>query len=235
MKTIKNFVSLLIILLFTNIFLYSCEDDEECAYVVCEDSLERITDFENDSLGTTSVWQGIASSGIAIVSRNGSNVLQALDGSGASFVYTETIFPSNLIAAGCELQYEVEYFGGTNNPVGAANSIIIYQGTSINTATVLASFVLNTTSLVISSDPPKQIIVPIELATSTALPSNSFGQWILSGANTTTPAADAVLFNNLIQNTSGLGFYLDSGGNPAEQWWYDNFTFKKCCSFDTNK
>jgi len=206
----------------------SCSNVETCEYEICEETFNVITDFENTELGPTSDWIGIGSGGVSTVSRGETKVLQALDGSGASFVYSETTFSNNLISEGCELYYDVEYFGGSNNPLGASNSLIIYQG-AIQSGSTRAVFVLNASSLIISGAPPVTIQVPFELATGTNLPSNSFGEWRLAGLVPPYTSADANLFNSIIQNADGVGFNLDSGGNPAEQWWYDNFTLKKCC------
>ncbi|WP_442846351.1 hypothetical protein [Leeuwenhoekiella sp. H156] len=211
----------------------SCEDSDACEYIICEESFNVVTDFEDQELGTTSDWQGVAARGISIVSRGPGKVLQALDGSGSSFAYTETLLPRNFLTAGCELRYDVEYFGGVNNAISAANSIIIYQG-SINSGNTRAVFVLNSSSLINSGQPPVTIHVPLELATGTTLPSNTYGEWRLAGLTPPYTATDINLFNTILQNSDGLGFNLDSGGNPAEQWWYDNFTFKQCCSLTKN-
>ncbi len=215
----------------------SCSDDE-CGYELemlepsCEESCELLTDFELDDLGPASNWQSINAINVEIISRNGSQVLQAVDASGSSVVYNNIDFPSDFIAAGCELQYDVEYEAGSSNSATSDNSIGIYQGGNIATGSPRAFFVLNSASLIQSNAAPVTISVPLELASGGSLPSNSMGEWVLGGVTGPPTPADIATFNSLIQNTVGLGFGLDEGSNPSERWYWDNFCFKQCCPID---
>ena len=67
------------------------------------------------------------------------------------------------------------------------------------------------------------------MATGTTLPSNAYGDWVLIGGSPTPTPADIAAFNALIVNSDGVSFPIDSGANPVEQWWYDNFKFTQCC------
>ena len=167
-------------------------------------------------------------------SRNSNTTLHANDGSGGSYIYNDSFMPSNnLLELGCELTFDIEYVAGNGNGASATNSIRIYDGTSPLTRTFLATFVLNTASAIIDNSGPQTISVPIELAVGSALPTNSFGKWIINPSTTTT--ADVSNFNNLIQNITGVSFWLDvvnpatGASAPTEQWWYDNFCFTQCC------
>lgn len=232
-NTINTKFLKLFFLYFVLITVLSCkEDDEDCGYnEACEEYCELFEDFEDEKVGTPGNWLGLALNDLQVQSRLGSNVLYVDDGSGASWAYNTTDFPKDLIAQGCELHYEVEYFAGENNPATTNNSLVIYDGTSPASSTNTASFVLNPSSLVVSGNAPVTIEVPLELAIGTTLPSNSFGSWTINGVNNTTPPtpADILAFNTLIQNTNGIAFFIDEGSNPVEKWWFDNFCFKQCC------
>ena len=215
-------------------FFYGCNGSDECGYDVndCEEFCEVFEDFEDDTVGSTgNNWLGISDNGISIELRNGTNVLQAFDGSGASWAYnTSDYIPNNFIDKGCEFNYDVEYdaVSGSNGAT-TDNGFTIFTGTSPSSNTSIATFLLNSSSLINSGASPTTITVPLELATGTTLPSNSMGQWILSGASNPTTAVDVANFNALIQNVDGIAFWLDEGMNPSEKWWFDNFCFKQCC------
>lgn len=214
------------------VLVVSCSDDEKCAYEDnCEETCNLFEDFEKSEVGSPGNWLGLALNDLDIISRGGSNVLYADDGSGASWAYNTRDFPENLLEAGCALLYQVEYFAGDNNSVTTDNSLVLFDGSSPATSTNLASFVLNPASLIVSGSAPVTIEVPLELATGSTLPSNAFGSWVINGVSNTTPptAADVLAFNTLIQNISGVAFFIDEGANPVEEWWFDNFCFKQCC------
>jgi hypothetical protein len=185
-------------------------------------------DFDDDAVGTTGNW--VTTDALASVQvQGGTNTLYAEDLSGGSSFYNNVDFPKDMHAAGCELHYDVEYLAGSSNGTSAPNSINIYTGPSLPASTARAFFVLNSGSLIPSGGGVTHIVVPLELATGTTLPSNAFGQWMIIGGGTTTTATDVANFNALIQNIDGAGFVVDNGGNPAEKWWYDNFCFQQCC------
>ena len=230
MKTIKNITLFLLI----GIVSIGCSD-EMCEYETisseppCEEFCEVLTDFESEQLGPALNWQSTNANNVDYVVFNGSTVLQAFDASGGSAIWNSVDFPTDLLAAGCELQYDVEYSAGSSNSATTDNSIGIYQGSDIVLGSPRAFFVLNTASLVNSGNPPTTITVPLELASGTSFPSNSMGEWVLAGVTGAPTAADITTFNSLMQNATGVGFGLDEGSNPAEQWWWDNFCFKQCC------
>ncbi len=232
-KKLINFNYLKLLFLGLILIIASCnEDDESCEYTeICEEYCELFEDFEDDKVENPGNWLGLSLNDLQIQLRVGSNVLYVDDGSGASWAYNTTDFPSNLIAQGCELHYDVEYFAGANNNTATNNSLVIFDGTSPAASSNIASFVLDPASLVISGNAPVTIEVPLKLTTGTTLPSNTFGAWTINGVNNTTPPtpADILTFNTLIQNISGVAFFIDEGGNPVEEWWFDNFCFKQCC------
>ncbi len=209
----------------------SCVKDSACDYeavIPCVEECTMYEDFEDERPGPANNWQSIAASSPEIVQDNGNNSLYVKDQSGASWVYTTT-FPANLLEQGCKLKYDVIYItGGTGNSATTDNSLTIFQGTSPSNATLRANFVLNNTHLIPSNAPFTNIEVPLELASGTTLPSNAFGEWNMPGGPPYT-TAQINDFNNLIQNISGVAFFLDEGANPSEEWFFDNFCFQNCC------
>ena len=210
------------------LIIVSCAENEKCGYD-CIPSCNLLTDFENQTIGSAGNWQPIALASVGVQIRSGSKKLRLVDDSGASSAFNERDFPTNLITAGCEFSYDVEYDSGSvaNLPT-ASNSLQIYQGT-FSAITRRATFVLNSANLIASLVAPKTIKVPLTLASGSSLPSNSFGQWVLAGGSSTPTPADIANFNALIQNINGVYFFVDSGSNPSEIWWYDNFCFTQCC------
>ncbi|MEE9350530.1 MAG: hypothetical protein V3U80_10820 [Flavobacteriaceae bacterium] len=219
---------------FIMILSFTACNESDCKYDTddCEEFCEMFEDFEDDTIGTNgNNWLGIDDDGISIVLRNGTNVLEAIDDSGASFVYNVSNYiPENFIDEGCEFRYDVEYDAISNsNGATTDNSLFIFTGTNPLLYGSGAVFVLNSSSLIVSGAAPTTIRVPLELATGTTLPSNSMGNWVLSGSTGATTAADVASFNTIIQNVNGMAFFLDEGSNPSEEWWYDNFCFWQCC------
>ncbi|WP_290698574.1 hypothetical protein [Lacinutrix sp.] len=206
---------------------FSCSD-EGCDYDdPCVESCEIFEDFEDETLGTQGNWIGITTSNVEFQTRNGSQVLFVQDGSGGTIAYNGVDFPRDFNAQGCALRLDIEYLSGSNNGLTTDNGIGVYSDTDPLNAAVRAFFILNASNLITSGNPPTTIEVPLELASGTTLPSNSFGTWVINPS--TTPAADVASFNTLIQNAQGVYFAIDEGENPAEQWWFDNFCFKQCC------
>lgn len=211
--------------LFVLINLFGCNENS-CEYD-CVESCDLFEDFENDIIGTQGNWIGIATRTVAFVNRGSSKVLYVRDGSGSTIAYNGIDFPTNLNAEGCALRFDVEYAAGSSNSSTTDNGIGIYRGADPLTATSRALFVLNSSNLITSLNPPTTIEVPLELGVGSSLPSNSMGSWVVFPS--TTPAADVITFNSLIQNNNGVYFSIDEGSNPSEQWWFDNFCFKQCC------
>jgi len=208
--------------------LSSCKN-EGCGYAdPCIEICQLLDDFEATETGTPGNWQTLAANA-SIQVQGSTKTLHLQDQSGASWAFNNVDFPGDLIQAGCELRYDVEYQAGASNGTTTSNSIHIYQGSSPAAATAKANFVLNSSSLIVSGAGVSNIVVPIELATGSALPSNAFGQWFLTGGAVIPTPADIAAFNTLIQNINGVGFFVDNGSNPAEDWWYDNFCFQQCC------
>ncbi len=235
---------------FTQYGVYTVEIIPECNgkpcepcrfYVKIEDCVQgdcvMYEDFQDDRPGSFAGWQVINASNQTVQSQGDNQYITFQDGSGASWAYTSG-FPSNLIAAGCELHYDVWFYANAYNNTVTTNSIHIYQGTSPANSTLRAYFKLNNASAIVSSATPnfQTIVVPLELATlSGGLPSNSYGQWMLVGASSPLTPADIANFNTLIQNISGIAFFLDTGSNPAEIWRFDNFCFVKTCCKKNNE
>ena len=227
-------ILLAILLIF---LINACSDEEECGYGIgCIEECILFEDFEDEQINTSGNWLGLSlnSNGVRYVNRGGSIALEANDGSGGSWAYNITDFPNNLLAQGCELQFDIEYESGGNGAI-ATNAIFIFDGTSPISSTNRARFILSPG--IPTSTGFQTIAIPLELASSTTLPSNSFGEWTINGMSNSSPptSSDILNFNNLIQNISGIGFYLDVNfGNPpssgpSEVWWFDNFCFKQCC------
>lgn len=224
---IANIIAIIIILFS----LLACST-EDCEYAECSDECVIFEDFENTESGTAGNWIGIDVQGIEVRNNGGSNVLYVQDGSGGSWAYNTTDFPSNLLAQGCDLNYDVQYLAGAINGTTSDNGILIFSGGSDPlSATSKAIFILNSSNLITSGSGFLNVTVPLELATGTTLPTNSMGTWYINGVSNSTPptASDIADFNALIQNIDGVAFAIDEGGNPAEQWWFDNFCFKQCC------
>ncbi len=228
-KYIKN---ISICLLLVSI---SCADDETCGYdadqtIPCVPSSTLLTDFEDYTIGTAGNWQQQFLTFMQVVVKSGSKKLYFRDGSGGSNAYNTIDFPKDLTQAGCEFTYDVEYDAGSSNAPSATNSLSIYKGNfSTLTFTSRAVFVLKAPNLIVSGGPTQTIVVPLTLASGTTLPSNAYGDWVLIGGSSTPTPADIAAFNAIIVNIDGISFPIDSGSNPAEQWWYDNFKFTQCC------
>lgn len=218
-------------LLISALILLCCRK-EGCEYENCVPTCNLLDDFENYQPGSVGNWQKMDNEGIAITPIFGSNMLQLTDDSGASYVYNTVDFPKNLLTGGCALRFDMAYNAGAFNVTNAATTIRIFQGPNPLAATAQAYFVLNPAHEIISGNTPANIEIPLELASGTTLPSNSFGKWVLAGASSPTTATDVANFNALIQNISGVYFGLDNGSNPVEVWYYDNFCFKQCCKID---
>lgn len=222
-KSLKWILTIIILAL-----VFSCSD-EGCEYdESCTESCNLFEDFEDEELGASGNWIGIATGTVQFQTRNGSQVLYVQDGSGGTIVYNGVDFPRDFNAQGCALRLDIEYAAGSSNSTTTDNGIGIYSDTDPLSASFRAFFILNSSNLITSGNPPTTIEVPLELASGTTLPSNSYGTWVITPS--TTPAADVANFNALIQNAQGVYFSIDEGGNPAEQWWFDNFCFKQCCS-----
>lgn len=210
----------------------SCVKEKGCGYKSlepCEEICTMFEDFENFQPGSAGNWQSILASTPNVVQNSGNNSLHIKDQSGGSWLYNVTDFPTNLLEQGCKLKYDVIYeAGGSGNSLTTNNSISIFQGASPSTATKLATFKLNTASLIAANSPFTTIVVPLELASGNLLPSNTFGEWRI-GSGPPYTSAQINDFNNLIQNISGVGFFLDEGSNPSEEWYFDNFCFQNCC------
>lgn len=212
----------------------SCSDDDKCGYNTddndCVPGSTLIDDFENYTIGTAGNWQQISLASMQVVTKSGSKKLYFQDASGGSNAFNTIDYPTNLVQAGCEFTYDVEYDAGSSNAPSTTNSLSIYKGNfSTLTFTSRAAFVLKAPNLIVSGAAPKTIVVPLALASGTSLPSNAYGDWVLIGGSSTPTPADIAAFNALIVNIDGISFPIDSGSNPAEQWWYDNFKFTQCC------
>ena len=250
MKNLKTAATILIAA--GMILTVSCAKDE-CAYsegesisIPCEEICNSIEDFEDDSLGSLGNWIGIATqNSSSIISLGGSNVLYAGNTfAGGAWIYNQTDYPTDLISAGCEIQYDVRLtifaFTPTNSPhkMGASNSAIVassltvFQGGPPPTFTKSAVFILTSPHLITSGAAMKTIRVPLELASTSGstLPSNAYGEWSMTGTTGSSyTLAQITDFNSLMQNNTGIGFLLDYGQNSGNSWFYDNFCIKNCC------
>jgi len=161
----------------------------------------------------------------------GSIYLEAFDQSGGSWIYNNTDFTGDLSNANeCQtFCYDINYLqSGTNLPF-YTNSIYLYSGgTDPQSATLCARYILNTP--VNAGNGWTTTCLPLDLCNGgVTLPFNTLGywQWYTSG-NSSNVGANCNDWNTLIQNVSGLAFFVDRGSEQSEQWGYDNF-----CLIDT--
>ncbi len=223
------------------LYIYPQCGDQECKpcqmTVIIENCNEECNMFEDFEPGPVTNWN--MHNAVNLVTNSGE--LYVKDGSGGSYIYSHS-FPRNLTEQGCVLKYKVKYKSGdvNNNGYSSNNSLIIYisngSGLPINTS-VRAVFVLNSSSEIPSDGQWHTVEVPLQLASGNSLPSNAYGSWVMSGhapGDSNYTPSEINSFNNLIQNVEGIAFFLDEGSNPAEEWWYDDFCFKKCCNKPTS-
>ncbi len=161
----------------------------------------------------------------------GSIYLEAIDLSFGSWIYNNTDFMGDLSQSNtCQnFCYDINYLqAGTNLPF-YTNSIYIYSGgTTPQNSTLCARFILNTP--VNAGAGWTTTCLPLDLCNGgVVLPYTSLGywQWYTSG-NSSNTGGNCNDWNTLIQNVSGIGFFVDRGMQQSEQWGYDNF-----CLIDT--
>lgn len=235
MKTLNKLILLLIIAIGFN----SCSEDDSCAIIPIQDvdpttlACEPFENFESfkETNITTTIGNWVASEAQISIEKDvsGNTFLRAFDRSSPfpnwhSHIYNVVDFPRDFVSAGCILEYQFMYDANSqSNAISTTTSIVLFQGTNLNSNTEYARFILNTP--VASQDPWTTIDIPLYLANPSfpsVLPSNSYGYWVMASGKT------AVDFNKLIQNVDGIALLLDSGSSPSELWWYDNFCFKQC-------
>ncbi len=220
-----------------------CEPCEINVHVEpCDGSCLMIQDFENQQ-SSNEHWYGVSYLMILrpLYSSN-NHALVTKDQTGASYIYNNVDFHGNLLDKGCVFKYDMIYRNMKDTTMTTRNGVIFYQGSNPANATIKAWFKLNPASAVQSIGPYQPLTpfstikVPIRLAQGNTLPSNSMGKWyILDPAthqytHTVTPALRAQ-FNHLIQNATGIAFFLDnSSQTTSEFWWFDNLCFLPCCA-----
>jgi hypothetical protein len=232
MRNLKTVTTALITLGIISVV--SCAKDE-CAYTPfseCVDAIcNAIEDFEDDTIGTNLItmanWAGVSVEA-SIVSQNSSNVLNAFEFASDSWLYNESDFPKNLDSVGCELQYDVQYIPQSSSATTDLSVTVFQGGPPPAVFSNSANFVLNSASLLTSGGPMTTIIVPLEMASGTTLPSNAFGGWFMTGGEPYSPAQIAD-FNSLMASNNGIALALYQGPNAGNTWVFDNFCIRNCC------
>ncbi|MEP7197340.1 MAG: T9SS type A sorting domain-containing protein [Saprospiraceae bacterium] len=204
-----------------------------CFDKVFRDSIKTkcCEDFQDEIIHSAGQWQ-VLNGAVSIeldptTTPPNSQVLQGNDGSGASWMSNISEYSGDWIQkyGGKCLCFDIRYNSGTSNPATGTSAITIFQNGPLGNinpglAANRATFVVNNPI----GNTWRRVCVPIALAGS-ILPANTDGKWI--GATSTN-------FNNLIQNVSGIAFFLDfaGGNNPSEQLFIDNICIENCESLD---
>ncbi len=189
-------------------------------------------DFENETPNLNPGWTDPAGNWFNILSNfdykqeaSGNIYLQSRDRGGASWIVNTTDFTGNLAQDNeCKaFCYDINYQNpGGNNPFFSNTLHLFSGGTNSTNATLSASFNLYTP--LNSNDGWITVCLPLNLCSSSNLPSNAAGQWrwntSSSYANTGSDCND---WNTLVQSVSGIAFFIDRGGSTTEIWGYDNF------------
>lgn len=206
--------------------------------VICQASFGQQNnfcyDYNNYSLSPSPVnsldnWQALAGqfqySNSQSQDGNSDVYLRVYDRAGGSWAYNNTDFSGNWSQNGGNkcLCYDFRIFNGVGNTTITPTSMYIYNGLSPTSASSMAVFNL-TTGLSVD-DGWVTICPPLQFADGNGnLPSNSDGQWAMTGGGTSSD------WNNLLQNVSGIALRLDLPGtnSPSEIYGYDNICMKVC-------
>lgn len=156
--------------------------------------------------------------------------LRGLDfgcGNAGSWMFNSIDYAGNWLTFGRCFCYDFRIFNNGNPTPAPPSNLYIYWGTDPFNRTYSARFVLNTAVSV--ADGWVTICPPIELADPVTgdLPSNAEGQWVM------TMGTGAAAWDSLIQNVTGVGYNLDIGASPTEQYGFDNICFKNCPGEET--
>lgn len=207
-------------------FIASCKNSTDCDFVTedCGKFIKTV-DFEAATVNTVDSWTGInAHVNIVYYPQSNNKSLQLIDGNGTSSVYKVGVLPSNLLATGCKLYYDVSLnLQNTSTDIG----VIIFDNNIYLNSIYKATFRLNADHLVNGDGLFQTIVAPLELANNGKLPNNEYGQWEISPSST--PQNDVQNFNHLIQNSSGIAFTTDIPGKSGAVFYIDNIKIKTCC------
>ena len=160
-------------------------------------------------------------------SQNGANdiFLHAYDrgcSDAGSWIFNSADYSGNWIqfingGANC-FCYDFRVIANNNAATNPPTSLRIFDGTTPFNSTMSATFVLNNAITV--ADGWQTICAPIGLADANGNPpSNAVGTWVVNGATN---------WDTLIQNVGGIGYYLDIGSSPSEQYGFDNICIGAC-------
>ncbi|MFK7970496.1 MAG: T9SS type A sorting domain-containing protein [Bacteroidia bacterium] len=142
-------------------------------------------------------------------------------GNAGSWLFNSIDYAGNWLNFGSCYCYDFRIFVNGNTVPAPPTNLYIYFGPDPFSATYRAKFVLN--NIVTPDSGWVTICPPIELAdVSGNLPSNSYGQWEM------VVGSGAAAWDSLIQNVTGIGYNLDIGASPTEQYGFDNICFKNC-------
>ncbi len=210
-----------------------------CSFItVCSFAQTSCLDFENETpnpipnnwTNPPSTWTNLLCDYDFRQEASGNIYLESKDQSGGSWMVNTNDFTGDLSSANtCQtFCYDINYLDAGNNLGFYTNSIYIFSGgTTPQNSTFCASYVLNTPINAMAGW--TTICLPLDFCSGVALPYNTEGyfRWYTS-SNSANIGANCNDWNALIQNVSGIGFFVDRGGQQTEQWGYDNF-----CLIDT--
>ncbi|NOT38800.1 MAG: T9SS type A sorting domain-containing protein [Saprospiraceae bacterium] len=205
-----------------NLSVLCGKDTCKCKIFICVEGC-CLYDFENNS---TSPWQLINGAALQIINdpTHPSNELCASDEQGATWIFnTSAQTNGNLFKKinGC-LCFDIRYIAGNvaNSPTLATALSVFPAGGVLSNPR--AAFVLNSPFI---GNTWRRICVPFKQATGSTLPANSFGSWTIIGGTTGNPVN---VFNNLLNNATGIGIPVDGGSTQDERVYVDNFCIEKC-------
>jgi Secretion system C-terminal sorting domain len=228
-----------------------------CCWNIFLQAQQKCEDFQSFPLNSTPAasvgsWQMYNSGGVLNPPRitivndaiTGSQIIQASDASGGTFLINTADYDGNWIKNGEKtcLCFDLKLIsdgGSYSPPLQVKNSIFIFQNlntsTNVNVAVNGATnpsigfvFVLNASYN--ENTPWQRICLPINpIGPTDALPSNSFGQWVPYGQAMGGMTAQQA-WNAVIQNVTEVGWFVDcTGQNQQEIIGLDNV----CLGCDT--
>ncbi len=178
---------------------------------------------------------------------NGTKVITAADTGGATFLINTSDYNGNWVKNGATcfcFDLKLISDGGTYSPpLQVRHGIYIFQNlvrsnplnltvnsTSTN-PTIGFGFRLNNTYD--ENTPWQNICLPIHtIQAGDPLPSNSYGEWKKYG-NALGGLSETAAWNNIIQNVTDIGFFVDAtGNNQSEIIGLDNLCLQPCPSVE---
>ncbi|MBZ0202499.1 MAG: hypothetical protein K8I03_05735, partial [Ignavibacteria bacterium] len=199
-------------------------------------------DFENSN--STINWQSDHVSSKEIIKDpsdkvNSSNVLVLKDGSGGSIAWNDNDFGGNWLQRGQDgcfcFDYKVDYnpnadsYCDPSNRVSNVVKLVLYTGPSVTSetsyyGTTRAIYVANPDQPIIPDNVWGHYCLPIRLSSNGNLPTDGLGQWeIRQNGSIVTGTTACTIWDNLIQNVTGIVLLTDYNCEPSEIVSFDNF------------